>query len=132
MEEKTCKTEKVSRLLSVLVVDDEPSVREVITEYLTSEEHTVEMAASGLEGLEKFRRGRFDLVVVDRAMPGMSGDQLVAAIKRVAPKQPVILLTGFGDIMQAIGEVPEGVDMVLGKPMTAAKLRQVVTEVTAA
>jgi DNA-binding NtrC family response regulator len=62
--------------------------------------------------------GRFDPVVTDRAMPEMGGDELAASIERLAPDTPVIMLTGFGDLMQAKGEQPTGVDAVVGKPVT--------------
>lgn len=114
------------RSVHVLVVDDEPMVREIESEYLKAEGHTVEVAASGPEGLEKFRATRFDVVVLDRAMPVMSGDQLAVAIKEIAPRVPVILLSGFGSMMQAAGEKPDGVDYVLGKPVTLQDLAQTV------
>ena len=114
--------------LKVLVVDDEPMVRQVITEYLTSDGHTVECAKNGREGLEKFRAGSFDLILTDRAIPDMSGDQLAAAIKTLAPR-PVIMLTGFGQVIRARGEKPTGVDLVVSKPVTRAELQLAVSMV---
>jgi len=114
------------RQLSILVVEDEPLVREVISVYLNTDKHQVETAVDGLEGLEKFRAGVFDLVLTDRAMPQMNGDQLAAAIKKISPSKPVILLTGFGDLMLGAGEQPDGVDMVLSKPFTMNQLRDAV------
>ena len=115
----------------VLVVDDEPVGLQLVTTYLSVDGHTFETATDGREGLEKFRVGTFDLVVTDRAMPRMSGDQLAAAVKREAPPRPVILLTGFGDILQATGETPAGVDLVLRKPVILAELQHAVAEVMA-
>jgi PAS domain S-box-containing protein len=119
-----------ARRLRVLVVDDEPMVREVMTAILEAEGHRVERAADGREGLEKFCAGEFDVVLIDRAMPEMNGDQLAVTIKQRAPRMPVILLTGFGELMNAIGERPEGVDLVLCKPITLTELRQAVAVVT--
>lgn len=70
-------------------------------------------------------------MIVDRAMPGISGDQFAAAIKSVAPAFPIILLTGFGALMTSQGEVPPGVDLVLGKPVTFAALRDAFAKVLA-
>ncbi|MFQ5804755.1 MAG: ATP-binding protein, partial [Candidatus Methylomirabilales bacterium] len=123
--------EVLSRRLQILVVDDEPPVREVITAYLTGDGHTVETASNGSEGLEKFLAGWFDVVVTDQGMPEMAGDQLAAAIRRVAPDAPVILLTGFGDLMIASGEMPAAVDIIVSKPVTLAALRQALAKVTA-
>jgi len=109
--------------LRVLLVDDEPQVRVVMQEFLRGDGHTVETAGDGREGFEKFQAGRFDVAVLDRAMPGMNGDQLAAAIKSVAPEVVVILLTGFGTMMAAAGEKPAGVDYIVSKPVTINELR---------
>ncbi|MBI3973952.1 MAG: response regulator [Chloroflexi bacterium] len=87
--------------------------------------------ADGKEALQRFRAGDFDLVITDRTMPGMSGDQVAAAIKRAAPGTPVILLTGYGDLMAASGEQPPGVDLILAKPLTMSALRQAIARLTA-
>lgn len=116
------------RPLRILVVEDEPLVREVITVYLTEDAHEIETAVNGREGLEKFKAGQFDLVLTDRAMPEMNGDALAAEIKKIAPGQPVILLTGFGDLMSGAGERPAGVDMVVSKPFTLSVLRDAIAK----
>jgi PAS domain S-box-containing protein len=121
----------LSHSLRVLCVDDEPLVREVIVSYLTQDGHIVEEANDGAEGLRKFQAGRFDLVVTDRAMPGMNGVQLGLEIKQKAPDTPVILLTGFGSLMEVTGEKPEGVDYVVGKPVTMEQLRRAIQTVVA-
>ncbi|MFQ5883294.1 MAG: GAF domain-containing protein [Candidatus Methylomirabilales bacterium] len=117
--------------LRVLVVEDELPVRELVVAYLTEDGHAVETAPNGREGLEKFMAGWFDVVVTDQGMPEMAGDQLAATIKQLAPGKPVILLTGFGDLMIASGEMPAGVDIILSKPVTLTALRQTLAKVTA-
>jgi CheY-like chemotaxis protein len=117
------------RKLSILVADDEPMVREVIGIYLTDDGHTVELACDGREALEKFKKGKFDLVLTDRAMPDMNGDQLAAEVKRLQPDLPVILLTGFGDLMNSAGEKPPGVNAVVSKPFTMASLRAALADI---
>ena len=112
--------------LRVLLVDDAPSVREVISAYLRSDGHGVITASSGREGLEKFRTQPFDLVVTDRAMPEMSGDQMAGFIKQVRPEMPVVLLTGFGTLIEVTGEHPKDIDVVLSKPVTLGALRQTI------
>ena len=110
----------------ILVVEDEPLVREVISVYLSTDNHEVTTAVNGADGLEKYRSGTYDLVLTDRAMPQMNGDQLAEAIKKIDPEKPVILLTGFGDIMLGSGEKPRGVDLVLSKPFTMSQLRDAI------
>jgi CheY-like chemotaxis protein len=87
------------------------------------------LAVNGPEGLDKFLSGQFDLVVTDRAMPEMGGDQLATAIKQLAPDRPIIMLTGFGDLMDAKGERPPGVDVVVGKPVTFDALQGAILQV---
>jgi signal transduction histidine kinase len=114
----------MERPLHLLVVEDEPLVREVIEVYLNEDHHVVQTACNGREGLEKYRAGTFDIVLTDRAMPEVNGDVLAAEVKKINPRQPVILLTGFGDLMSGAGEKPEGVDLVVSKPFTLNSLRE--------
>jgi signal transduction histidine kinase len=112
--------------LNVLIVDDEPRVLEVVSAYLRCDGHSVSTAASGREGLEKFRRDQFDLVVLDRVMPEMSGDQTARFIKQVNERIPVIMLTGFGALIEVSGSQPAAVDVVLNKPVTLDALRKTI------
>jgi signal transduction histidine kinase len=117
---------KPTSSLKVLIVDDEPSVLEVVSCYLRCDGHAVATAASGREALEKFRRNRFDLVVLDRVMPEMSGDQTARFIKELNHDIPVIMLTGFGALIEVTGSQPQAVDVVLSKPVTIDALRQTI------
>src|ERR1043165_8210815 len=74
--------------LNVLVVDDDARSREVLSTYLRIDQHSVASASTGREALEKFKRGRFDLVLMDRAMPEMSGEQTARFIKQIKPGAP--------------------------------------------
>src|SRR5262249_46484275 len=115
--------------LRILVVEDEPLVRELLGVYLKEEQHDFVTAVNGRDGLEKFRESAFDVVLTDRAMPEMNGDALAAEIKRAKPSQPVILLTGFGDLMASSGEKPAAIDLVVGKPFTLGSLRKAIAQV---
>ena len=115
--------------LRVLLVDDEPAVRGLLAVYLDTDGHTVETAENGEEGLEKSTCDDFDLILTDRAMPQMSGDQMAAAIRAVK-STPIILLTGFGDLMRSARGRPEGVDLILRKPVAMSSLREAVAKVT--
>jgi signal transduction histidine kinase/ActR/RegA family two-component response regulator len=114
--------------LRILIVDDDPGVRDVTAEYLREDHHAIDQAASGREALEKLEIGTYDMVITDKAMPGMSGCQLAIAIKKTHPHLPVLLITGFGDMMNSVGEKPAGVDLVLGKPLSMDQLRQAVAQ----
>lgn len=122
-EENPTTASPTTRSLSVLLIEDEPPVRAVLQELLLAEGHRVTTAADGRSGLNAFEPGRFDVVLLDRAMPGLNGDQVAAAIKHRAPRTPVVLITGFASMMQAVGEQLPNVDMVLSKPITRDALR---------
>ncbi|MDP9291341.1 MAG: response regulator [Verrucomicrobiota bacterium] len=116
------------RKFRVLVVEDEPLVREVITMFLSEDSHEIDTAEDGAQGLEKFKAGAFDLVLTDRSMPEMNGDQLALEIKKLQPSVPIVLLTGFGDLISASGEKIEGIDMVVTKPFTMETLRGAIAD----
>jgi signal transduction histidine kinase len=116
--------QRVERKLRILVVDDQEIICELIAEYLKGDGHHVVTAVEGIEALAVFEREGFDLVITDHSMPGMNGVQLASAMKTLVPETKVILLTGFGDEMMGRGERPTDIDLVLGKPVSAANLRQ--------
>jgi PAS domain S-box-containing protein len=115
--------------LHVLVVEDDPLVRGIEAEYLISDGHTVETAADGCEGMAKFHSGKFDLVLVDRAMPEINGDQLTEAIKEMNPDMPVILVTGFPDILGDDHNRRQA-NLILSKPFSHDSLRAAVGRAT--
>jgi DNA-binding NtrC family response regulator len=118
-----------TRALDVLVVDDEAPVRDVLTAFLTIDGHRATTAANGREGLDRFQEGTYDVVVTDCAMPELFGDQLAAAIKELSPRTPVILITGFGDLMRQAEEHPGGVDVVISKPFRLSHFRETLASV---
>ena len=119
------------RPLHVLLIDDDRRGRDIITEYLLVDGHTVETVNNGREGLEKFYKGRYDLVITDMAMPDMNGLQLAALIKQIAPNKPIIMLTGFGDTMRVTGDIPAEINSLLNKPVTLNNFREALAKVTA-
>lgn len=115
--------------LRVLVVDDDPEIREIVSAYLAEDRHIVETAANATEALETFRADWFDLVITDRAMPGMTGEQLADVIRQIRPNEPVILLTGFADLIDDPEPRTESVDMIVSKPARLDDLRRAIMEV---
>jgi CheY-like chemotaxis protein len=115
--------------MRVLLVDDEAPARQLIESFLANDGHAVTAATDGRAGLDQFERGSFDLVITDRAMPVMNGVQMVAGIRRINPDVPIIMLTGYGDLMRASGEQPEGVTLVLAKPVTLSDFRKALADV---
>jgi signal transduction histidine kinase len=118
------------RPLRILAVDDQPVLCEILVEYLSEDWHTVEVAGAGEEALAKFRAQPFDLVITDRAMPGITGEQLAAGIKAINPQTRVILLTGYGSAGER-GNYSTCIDLVVDKPATRETLRRAIGKVMA-
>jgi CheY-like chemotaxis protein len=112
--------------LSILVVDDDERVCEVVAQYLRGDGHDVVVTTSGREAVVETQQNRFDIIFLDRAMPQMSGDQTAELIKQVHPDLPIILLTGFGALIEVTGSRPRAGDAVLGKPVTLGTLRETI------
>jgi len=113
---------------NILLVDDQPEVREVIKALLSVDEHTVIEASNGREALARFQPGVFDLVITDFQMPQMRGDALAAEVKHLAPTQPILMVTGSAD---QSGVSAAAVDAVLNKPFLLDDLRQAVRNLLA-
>jgi signal transduction histidine kinase len=130
---ETCQSEahertpdvSVTRPLNVLVVDDQPEIRRVLSICLECDAHRVVTAENGCDAIEKFRAGKFDVVITDRAMPKMNGEKLAAAIKEMVPGEPVILLTAFAEN----GKRMPDVDYVLSKPASLRTIREAIGKV---
>jgi PAS domain S-box-containing protein len=118
-----------ARPLRILVVDDQAVQSELLAHALERDWHTVSVAANGREALELFERREFDLVITDKAMPEMNGDQLAVAVKSREPDIRVIMLTGFAAAKEVEEHMDEFIDRVLVKPVAFAELRQAILSV---
>jgi CheY-like chemotaxis protein len=114
----------------ILVVDDEPLVCDAVKMMLEFDGHVVETARCAKEALAMLDKGKFDLVITDFEMPIMKGDELAAAIKARDPKQPVILITAYAEMLQASGNPLKGIDCTISKPFLLENLREAITKVT--
>ena len=108
--------------LRILVVDDESSQRELIGGFLRKQGHEVFLAGSGAEALARVRETRVDLVLSDFRMPGMSGIELLRAVKAVNPEIPFILVTAYGTVEAAVQAMQEGAADYLTKPLDLDEL----------
>jgi CheY-like chemotaxis protein len=115
--------------LNVLVADDDPLVRRMLNEMLKSCGHEVTSVDNGEDLIHRYEPGRYDVVITDRAMPRLNGDQAALEIKRRDPAQPVMMLTGFGALLQSADEHPEGVDLLLSKPVNLSSLVEALKKV---
>jgi CheY-like chemotaxis protein len=112
---------KAAPSLRILCIDDEPLLRKLLKEILEYHHHEVQTADGGQAGLDAFHQGRsrgqpFDAVITDLGMPDVNGRQVAEKIKAESPNTPVIMLTGWGTMLEEDGEGMGNVDAILSKP----------------
>lgn len=100
----------------VLVVDDEASIRDLLSKTLALAEYDVDVSADGRSALERLRLHRYDLLIADLKMPGMDGLTVIREARRYKSDLPVIIITGFSTESIAIEAVNLGVSGYLTKP----------------
>ena len=100
----------------VLVVDDEASIRDLLSKTLALAEYDVDTAPDGTSALDRMRAFNYDLLIADLKMPGMDGLTLIRQAKRIKSDLPVIIITGFSTESSAIEAVNLGVAGYLTKP----------------
>jgi DNA-binding NtrC family response regulator len=106
----------------ILVVDDEPAQREVISGFLRKQGFEVVAADSAERALDLFRQDAFDLILTDQKMAGMTGLDLMQAVHTINPDTPVILITAFGTIEAAVSALKKGAIDYLTKPLNLEEL----------
>lgn len=108
----------------VLVVDDEGAIRYSVSKTLQRVGYNVNEAASGEEALEVMKKQRYDVVLTDIRMPGLTGVELLRKIKEVAPDAIVILMTGYASLGTAVEALRLGAHDYLIKPSSSQDIRQ--------
>jgi len=112
-------TTAIARLL---IIDDEPSIRESLETLLTLEGFDVTLAVDGKQGLDVLSRSEFDLLLLDLALPGESGIDLLPRITSMHPQLPVIMITAFGTVNNVVDAIRAGAENFVQKPWDNEKL----------
>lgn len=99
-----------------LIVDDEPVIRDILDERLSQEGYDCSTSGSGEDALALIRESSFDVILSDLNMPGMSGLDLLAAVRRECPKAAFILVTGTQDVSTGIRAMKQGASDYVTKP----------------
>ena len=107
-------------LARILVIDDEPHVRELLREFLTGLGYDVTTETTGNEALGTVPAFEPDVIVVDRLMPGLSGEEVLDALRRTARTVPVILISGHA------ATAVDGFFAILEKPFSLRRIAEVV------
>jgi two-component system response regulator (stage 0 sporulation protein F) len=104
----------------VLVVDDDPGIRETMLDILSLEGYEVEVAECGERAVELSAEGRYDFALLDIRMPGMDGVQTLRELKRIDNAVRVIMITGFDESDLAAKAMEAGAEAVFRKPLDVA------------
>jgi len=107
---------------SILVVDDERGLRDLLSREFGDLGYRVESAADGHQALERIRAARFDLMISDVRMPGLSGIELLKAAKTEVPEMEVLLTTGYANVEMAVEAMKEGAFDFVQKPVDLPQL----------
>lgn len=110
----------------LLVIDDEPAIREGVRRILEGESYTVETFGSGQAALERLKQEAFDLVITDLKMPGLSGMDVLRSIKEIHPDLPVIFITGYSSVDSAVEVMKLGAVDYIAKPFTPDEMIKVI------
>jgi len=111
---------------SILVVDDDRSIRTTLAAILEQDGYDVDMAENGAEAIKKSNDKFFDLALVDMRLPDMMGTELLGRMKERTPKTAKIMVTGYPSMQNAIAAVNEGADGYILKPVDAEILLEAI------
>jgi len=106
----------------ILIIDDEAAIRESLETLLTLEGFEVSMAANGATGLDLLSRNQYDLLLLDLALPGESGIELLPRIIDIQPHLPVIMITAYGTVGNVVDAIRAGAENFTQKPWDNEKL----------
>jgi PAS domain S-box-containing protein len=114
--------------MNVLVVDDEPSVRETLTEMVEALGHRVTPADGGRAALARLAAHPFDVVFTDLSMPGMDGWELAGEVRRLSPPTRICIVTGYGKDTPRPARGNDPADIVIGKPFDLRQVEEVLAQ----
>ncbi|MFC1986040.1 response regulator, partial [Chloroflexota bacterium] len=109
----------VGRPLNILIIDDDPIIRQLFTQSLEEFGHKIITSPNGIEALEFFTRRRFDLIFLDLLMPEIDGAEIFGRIRQIDKQIPVVIITGYPNSEVMKRATVHGPFIVMGKPFTA-------------
>lgn len=116
--------------LSILVVDDDPDVREYLRDFLTSEGYGVTVVEDSTAVVDELKKGDYHVVVLDLMMPKLSGIDLLGRIREVDDDVAVIILTGFPSLETAASSIEHDVSAYIRKPFAVKDFREAIQRIS--
>ena len=113
----------------ILIVDDEPLIRESLYEILRIEGYSVQMAPTAEAALEILQKGPVDIVLTDMRLPKMNGIELLAQVKKDHPETEVILITGYGSVGTAVEAMKAGAYDYITKPINDSEIKLIIDKI---
>ena len=113
-------------LKTVLIVDDDPKMREMLTQILENAGYIVESAKNGKEAIKACKKYPIDIGLIDIELPDTKGTKLLSVLKKITPKMVKIIITGYPSIENAVTAVNEKADAYVLKPFNPADLLETI------
>ncbi|MDA8172524.1 MAG: response regulator [Nitrospiraceae bacterium] len=116
----------------ILIVDDDPVVREVLQEIIAGIGHRPEAAKDGLDGLRKASENEYDIIFTDLKMPGLGGMDFLKEVKKGNPGVSVVVITGYPTVEAAVSAMKEGADDFITKPFNIDSIQSIINRLAGA
>jgi len=113
---------------NILIVDDDPSIRKVLTAILEEKGYNVETVENGRKAIEKTKTKFYNLALIDIRLPDMEGTTLLTEMKETVPKMVKIMITGYPSLQNAVEAINRGADAYIIKPIDIDKALATIEE----
>jgi DNA-binding NtrC family response regulator len=118
----------MSKRASIIIIDDEPLVRETLSNILRDEGYSVETAKDGREAIDKSEKVFFNLALIDIRLPDTEGTSLLTEMKERTPRMRKVIMTGYPSLQNTLEALQKGADAYIVKPPRTEKLLTVIRE----
>jgi DNA-binding response OmpR family regulator len=112
----------------ILLVDDDKEFVNLFTSIIESEGYIVEVAFSGQQALDKFKKSAFDLLILDIKLPDMNGDKVAKKVRDKDKNIVIIIITGFPELQESITTLDIGIHDILLKPISSSEILRSIKE----
>ena len=115
-------SDRITKKLRILVVDDEKDICNIIDDFLTADGHIIKTVNSGAEAIEQIRKEQFDLVLSDLAMPDKTGYDVITALNKLEKRPKIGIITGWSEELNSLEKETMKVDFIMKKPLHLSEI----------